>query len=39
VTDDRQEYKVEVILRDSSGDTVAIAWARWLIGPQKISSY
>jgi acyl-coenzyme A thioesterase PaaI-like protein len=34
VTDDRQEYKIEVILRDSTGDTVATAWARWLIGPQ-----
>ncbi|MFT6308305.1 MAG: hypothetical protein ACJA0Z_003477 [Halioglobus sp.] len=33
-----QEYKVEVILRDSSGDIMATAWARWLIGPQKISS-
>jgi acyl-coenzyme A thioesterase PaaI-like protein len=33
-TDDRREYKVEVILRDSEGDTVATAWARWLIGPQ-----
>lgn len=37
-TEDRQEYKVEVILRDSSGDTVATAWARWLIGPQEASS-
>lgn len=34
VTDQRQEYKIEVILRDSTGDTVATAWARWLIGPQ-----
>ena len=34
VTDDRQEYKIEVILRDSTGDTVATGWARWLIGPQ-----
>ena len=37
-TEDRQEYKVEVILRDSSGDIVATAWARWLIGPQEINS-
>lgn len=34
-TEDRQEYKVEVILCDSAGDTVATAWARWLIGPQQ----
>ena len=38
VTDERLEYRVEVILRDSVGDTVATAWARWLIGPQEISS-
>lgn len=37
-TDDRREYRIEVVLRDSTGDVVATAWARWLIGPQKISS-
>ncbi|MFK7857111.1 MAG: DUF4442 domain-containing protein [Granulosicoccus sp.] len=34
-TDERQEYRVEVTLRDSDADIVATAWARWLIGPQK----
>jgi len=34
-TDERQEYRVEVNLRDATGDTVATAWARWLIGPQE----
>lgn len=38
VTDERQEYRIEVILRDSQGDIVATAWARWLIGPQENSS-
>ncbi len=35
-TDERQEYRVEVTLLDSEGDTVATAWARWLIGPQDV---
>jgi acyl-coenzyme A thioesterase PaaI-like protein len=39
VTVERQEYKIEVILRDSVGDTVATAWARWLIAPQETSFY
>lgn len=32
-TDDRQEYLVNVVLRDGSNDTVATARVCWLIGP------
>lgn len=37
-TDDRREYRVEVTLKDTANDVVAIAYARWLIGPQELKT-
>lgn len=31
---ERREYDVEAVVRDESGETVARATARWLVGPQ-----
>jgi acyl-coenzyme A thioesterase PaaI-like protein len=33
-TSERREYEFESVLRDASGETVARAHARWLVGPR-----
>ena len=37
-TSERREYEFESTIRDASGDEVARAKARWLVGPQSPSS-
>ncbi len=32
-TSERREVEVEAVIRDASGDVVAKAAARWLVGP------
>jgi uncharacterized protein (TIGR00369 family) len=33
-TDERREYEFESSIRDEAGDVVAVARARWLVGPE-----
>lgn len=34
-TSERQEYEFESVIRDAAGDVVALAQARWLVGPRE----
>jgi hypothetical protein len=34
-TNERREVDVEAVIRDASGDVVAKAAARWLVGPSE----